>query len=158
MHRYIVTRQQYWHETEAVVEIATGGTDCVSPDALSARFADEFCEFDCPVEAAQAAIKIGQAWSLADDLPVIYVLSGSVMVTPTVQDGLTAQELMVWSAGEQAALPKCDGFTGTLTPEFWQVEDYDGKFCSEYCADNFYYDSLMCGACEDGKRKCRCDR
>lgn len=60
--KLVVTRQLQWPEGKRVVEVSVGDIDYVNPDALVAKYAGEFQEYDNPIEAVESAIDICRKW------------------------------------------------------------------------------------------------
>jgi len=62
MGNYFVSRQLYWPDGEAIVEVAIGGADYCNPDMLVPKFAGEGQEYETAIEAVEVAIGICQGW------------------------------------------------------------------------------------------------
>ena len=50
-------------------------------------------------------------------------------------NGTTFRAVRAWAEQEYVELEKCDYCAEILPEEFWRGEFEDGKFCSEYCAE-----------------------
>jgi hypothetical protein len=135
---YVVTRQKYWPDGAEAVEISSE-FDCVSPDALTPKFADEMVEFDLPSEAVETALSIAEQWSaeLGEDVPIT---TASRRYQTSAADSWSADELQRWAKRLEDEMPACET-CGHLMPDArqrWYHVEYDEiEFCSEYCADTF---------------------
>jgi hypothetical protein len=148
---YFVSRQMYWPDGDAVVEIAVGGSDVSGCDMLVAKYAGEGEEYADPREALQAAVDIREAWKQdarkrengewisevnADE---IRIEAGSGMDVQGGYDFPENEELRSWAEKELERLPKCDR-CGEIIEDKKKVTlwDYDDSaFCCEGCAERF---------------------
>lgn len=134
---YIVTRQLQWPEGVAVVEISGEGWDYVNPDALVEKYPGEFEEFKDPRKALKTAIAVAKRWK--EDEPGLEIGIGAGYTggytMPFEPRG--TDELEKWAEEEYSRLPKCarcGKIIEDLDPAF-RIEDLDGIFCSESCAE-----------------------
>lgn len=139
MNEFIVTRQQYCHSGELVVEIAQGGRDYCNADALVERYPGEFEVYDSLVEAVEIAISIAEAWKWDTDKPVLIALGCTHGMTIPFE-GQPAGEEAYAALREQAkqhdeSLPRCSICGDILKEEYFSHDFSDDKFCSEYCCD-----------------------
>jgi len=134
---WTVTRQMQWPDGANLVEVSEGGIDYTNPDALSAKYAGEFKEFEDPREAAETAIEICKQWrhDRPKDKPKVGAGATWGMTMPF--DPSTFKELRTWAKLLWNKLEKCG--CGKPLPEKkhrWTADDWSGaEFCSEYCAN-----------------------
>jgi hypothetical protein len=163
---YYVSRQHYWHDGTRAVEIVSGSSDNASADMLTPfyRAEGEDDTYDDPREAAQAAIRVRNAWVKdvpygADDAHGVIITGFTTGYGMVVPEEVSDEELMTWAEEEYQKLPKC-GHCGRLLGhdcygnEF-TTADNEYPFCSEYCADmaaREFLDSITtavhCTACD----------
>jgi hypothetical protein len=152
---YYVCRQWYYYSGERMVELTEGGLDFSGPDQLVAQYPElgECRAFERPQEAALAAIKVMKAWQKDAPNEEIHVTVRSQLAGYSGMEGepwtirdirLWAQE--AWEAWEK--LPKCvrcgevvseDDAYGNCRTVF---NDNMYPFCSEYCAEEDYYELM----------------
>lgn len=141
---YVSRQSNYYDQGAYSVEIASQ-FDYAGPGMLVAKFADEGCEFDDPREAAEAAVRVSEAWgaTIANGDPLLpltigITLVGNAFVYATVEDSMTAAEAREWAEGEWEAAPKCER-CGNLAPAADnKVATFTGETftaCSDFCAD-----------------------
>lgn len=149
---YFVSRQSYWPNGDAVVEVCTGGRDYCNPDMLVERYPGlgEGKEFADPVEAVEAAIKIRDCWNIllidGEDNARVEVGNTGGFTMP-FEDYPTDEWLRHWARKEKASLPRCGQCGGLLGDNPCRVPDLDDEvFCSENCAEKawtVYWDDNM---------------
>ena len=133
---YTVTRQCQWPDGDNVVEVSTGGIDYCNPDALCAKYAGEFEEYQDPREAVEVAINIVKAWR-KDSKEHISIGVGSTlgMTMPFSPD--TFKGARAWAKEVWKHLPKCAGCGEPLPDKRnrWHANEWDGlEYCGEQCA------------------------
>lgn len=141
MGKYFVNCQHQYYSGNYLVEIAYPGIDYAGSDMLATRYSDEG-DYDDPREALEAAIKVKEC--LQADYPdeEIGIAFGHFdMVEGEAQD---LEELRAEIEKHYESLPKCDR-CGKLRNEdetyiIYSDPDF-GKFCSEYCADEMYFEN-----------------
>jgi hypothetical protein len=142
MSKYIVSKQLSYPDGEYYVEIETGGPDMSSPDMI-----EMIGEYDCPREAANAAIDALRDWRDAEPDLDIGVSIGSTMggLASHYSEDLDYADILLWGDITYEATPKCDR-CGKMIPvsilgweeriDSWISNEHgedSGKFCSEYC-------------------------
>ena len=138
---YFVSRQSQWPEGTLCVEINSGGTDHANPGMLVEKYPGEGREYDNPVEAVEAGIKIARWWQ--DDRPAetILIAHGATggYTMPFEGEELndeTFAGLRAWAAGVYEKFPACDQCGKKMPggPECTNHEN-DEQFCGSYCAE-----------------------
>ena len=142
---FYLSRQCYWGDDEPnVVEIASGGLDYANPDMLSdkgTQYAKLGCgqEYTDPREALAAAIKIRDAWMVAEPDEAIRIECGFTGGnTLPFSDYPTDEELLQWAEKAWEGLEKCERCGEVIVDGKWYYLHELGQdvhFCSEYCAD-----------------------
>lgn len=141
-----VTRQVNTYDGTWAVEISDGGIAYCNPGALSPKYPGEFEEYDNPVEAVEAAIRIAQAWQKDCSDKEILIDHGAtggftIFFDGKEQNEETFAELRKWAKGLLDAMPKCDRCGEPIFRSPITLIDYDGlKFCDEQCAEHFWED------------------
>ncbi len=149
--KYFVSRQSYWGEEEPlVVEIAQGGCDFAGSDMLADgpefRKLGSCEEYTDPREALAAAFRIKEAWEHmlyldGDHDPVRIETGFTAGFTMPFTSYPSDDDLRKWAQEEWDKLPKCDWCGEAITGDAWMLWEYvDSKFCSQYCADEFWAD------------------
>jgi hypothetical protein len=144
--QYFVNRQMYYYaefDDTFAVEIADE-LDHAGAGMLGQKYGrlGDMGWYDDPREAALAATKIQEAWQ--QDRPDIKVnitaKSRFAWYLGEEPEPITRRELGQWAVKEWGQLPKC-GACGKPGELNWghEYNDYEGEFCSEYCADNDLY-------------------
>lgn len=149
---YTITRQLTWPEGKYTVEIVQGNIDNVSPDALSSKYEGEFSNFQDPREAIEVALKIAEQWQKDESNEHIQLAWGDTMEAMFMLESKginhdTIAELNKWAEAEYNSLPKCS-YCNAIMPDNeddWFSHEYcdaDVYFCSEYCAEQDWEESL----------------
>jgi hypothetical protein len=157
--KYVVTRQHYYYSGARVVEVETGGWDCVGPGALSAIYlwAGEGGEYADPREAARVAYDVWKAWNQTLNgsttaVPIQFSW-GSTMGMGTEHDPQDTDEddnpvyltaIQMFMLADEAAenLPKCDQCGDVLGDEVYDLDGDDSwGFCSWECYSQYTYDA-----------------
>ena len=141
--KYFVSRQCYWGvepEDRNTVEIASGGRDYANPDMLVAKYAGEGDEYTDPVKAVEAALIIAEQWQKDCPSLQINIAHGFTGGNTMPFEGCDKEELIEWAKKAHEKLPKCDQCSEILEEKStYSLCDYpDYKFCSEYCAEQYY--------------------
>ena len=104
MSKFFVSRQSYWPEGQLTVEIAGGGLDYANPDMLVEKYKHlgEGQEFDDPVEAAEAAIAVAQAWRKDAPGKKICVAYGYTGGFTMPFEPSTQKDVMAWARETKA--------------------------------------------------------
>lgn len=145
MSKFFVSRQHYFgvEESDArIVEIASGGIDYANADMLGVQYRKEGEgeEYTDPREAAEAAIKICEAWRRdageAGPEFTINVGYGHTGGFTMPFEPSTFEEVREWALDRYEQMPKCDRCGEAITGSSYSLCDGTGdKFCSEYCAE-----------------------
>lgn len=144
---YFVSRQDYWGQEpddRYTVEIASGGIDYANPDMLATKYRPqgEGQEYTDPREAAEAAIKVAEAWKKDAPELTINIAHGFTGGCTMPFEGDTVENIRKWAEEAYEKLEKC-ARCGDVLPEprkrFKLCEPYgdDGEFCSSNCAEMF---------------------
>jgi hypothetical protein len=141
--KYFVSRQVYWGvelEDQNTVEIASGGLNYANPDMLVAKYAGEGDEYTDPVKAVEVAFAIAEAWQKDKPELKINIAHGFTGGNTIPFEGCNKEELIEWAKKAHEKLPKCDQCGEILDEKStYKLCDYpDYKFCSEYCAEQYY--------------------
>lgn len=138
MEKWTVARQIQWPEGDPVVEISASGIDYTNPDALVQKYPGEFEEFTDPRGAVKVAIEICRKWRRDGEKAHIGIGATGGMTMPF--DRITFWDAEVWAKERYQSLEKCE-FCGEILPEeYWTPEFPHGKFCSEFCVEEFMKD------------------
>lgn len=139
--KFFVSRQLEWPDGNLLVEVAVGGLDYCNPGMLGVRWKElgEGQEFENPVEAAEAAIKIRNAWKAVEveEIEIAFGATGGMTLSlPRMRD----TELLAKAQEVYEGLPKCAECSGLLGEEKWAHELVvdDERFCREFCCDENY--------------------
>jgi hypothetical protein len=142
--QWYVSRQHYYYQQCYVVEIAGGGIDYSGSDMLCTQYRNEGegQEYKNPKEAAQAAIKIRDAW-IRDDKEclsttprIVFGSTGGIFTELEVDEDLSDEELLAKVDRIESKLPKCERCGEPLGEQTYSHEYSPGElFCSEFCAD-----------------------
>jgi len=130
---YAVTRQMQWPDGLRLVEIAIGGFGCAGPGMLG----DVLYEGPDPREAASVAIRERKAWEAEDpteegEEPVAIGFGSALCYAQPDESDEAVEE---WAEERHLRAPKCDECGDILGKDKYRVEDLDGTYCSEYCAN-----------------------
>lgn len=148
MTKYFCSRQSYWPAGENVVEIAAGGLEYSNPDMLSdlpdhtyGKLGDMLETMD-PREALEAAIAIRDEWNRRGGNARIEVGFTHGCTIP-FEEHPTDKQLQEWAEAAWAETPKCAKCGDPLPGEDWyyipEIGVEDLWFCSEYCADEYFF-------------------
>jgi len=142
---WTVTRQRQWPDGDTVVEISEGGIDYVNPDALAAKYPGEMDEYADPREAAEAAIRIAEAWksdSPGEDIQIAHGATGGFTMpfSGGSIDEKAKSELREWAGEQWESVDKCDQCGEAVAGRPVTLVDYgdDWKFCGENCAERWW--------------------
>lgn len=134
---YTVTRQLQWPEGLPVVEISEGCLDYCNPDALVAKYPNEFKEFEDPREATEAAITILKAWR-EDGTRTAKIAVGATSGYTMPFEPSTIPRVRKWAKETYEQKEKCP-MCGGLMPEKNERYTYEPfceeEVCSEACAE-----------------------
>lgn len=141
---WTVSRQHYYYSDELVVEIVQG-RDCSGPDALMAKYRDEFALFEDPREVVEAAIKIAEQWQADCPGDEILIANGNTLGGSLELEGAPLNEetfagLREWAQKQYDAIPKCNWCGDPICGSpfiIWEFGD-DYQFCSHHCAEEAY--------------------
>ena len=132
--RWSVTVQHRWEDSEPVVAIAVGGWDAVGPAlTVSGVILRETVD---PVEAVEAALTAAEERGLAVDLET-ELTAGDWPDATAAGTGYSPQQLRLLAKLWLAEQPECD-YCQTVAEltECWDPEwDFEGRYCSESCAE-----------------------
>lgn len=141
--KWAVTRQHYWgSDNPYAVEIAGGGMDYTNPDALAAKYDDEFTEHTDPREAVKAALAIAAAWRKDEPDKHIYIAVGHTGgFTMPFEEG-TDEAAKHWGEETYKELPKCPCCGKLMGDDRWGPADFtvpeEDKVCSERCFEKHF--------------------
>ncbi len=149
-----VTRQHYYYSGEYAVEISLGRDGC-GPDALVSHWAAEGQQDDVD-QAVESALTVQREWQKWCDESL--ERSGEaeldnegeprkviITVSNTGIHGMEGEEwseekLREWAEKYKESRTKCDQCGDPLEQNYYTISDYDDfYFCSEGCADNYYW-------------------
>lgn len=149
---YFVSRQHYYYQDIYVVEIAYPSIDSSGPDMLISKYQGEGEIFNNPVEALEVALDIREAWRKDNPEEDIYITFGCMEFGEgEIEEDIDDLKKRVQNIYDK--MPKCD-FCGDLIDEkeYYINEDShytDTKFCSNYCSEKFYFQTLItCRVCD----------
>lgn len=94
-----VSRQSYYYTGEEAVEVAIGGADYSSPNALGGAFDGELTTFDSVVEAVEAAIAIRENWEKRSRTEKALKVGRFHLVYGDTADDLTNDEALEMAQG-----------------------------------------------------------
>jgi len=97
---YFVSRQNYYYSAIKCVEIAVGGLNYAGCDMLCYRYSGEGEEYENPIEAVEAAIKIAKHW-VRDCHERIDVCAGHSQGMGLEFEPATLRELRTWAIEEK---------------------------------------------------------
>lgn len=143
--KFFVSRQLEWPDANLLVEVVCGGQDFANPGMLTVRWKSlgEGQEFTNPVEAAEAAIKIRDAWKAVEveEIEITFGATGGMTLSlPRMKD----KELLAKAEEILESLPKCAQCSEVLGKETFthDLSDED-KFCSSNCSEVHYSYCIM---------------
>jgi hypothetical protein len=132
--RWSVTVQHRWEDSEPVVALAVGGWDSVGPGLLSGGVIVR--ETVDPVEAVEAAIAAAAERGLAVDLESAPTY-GDWPDATAAGTGYSSEELRAQALLWAECQPQCEG-CGQIAAlsDCWDPEwGWEGRYCSDYCAE-----------------------
>jgi len=144
---YFVSRQKYWPDGRCVVEIANGGLDYANPDMLNPKFNGEGREYIDPREALMVARQIAKEWKNSNPKLEIEIGAGCTGGFTLPFDGKDNEELDKWAETQYNNLKKCDHCGDVIdnnnkNKQFIIQDLEDCVFCSENCAEIYYYNYI----------------
>jgi len=141
---YVVSKQHYFYSGEYAVEVAAGGLDCAGCDALSI-----VGEWNDPRDAVEVAINTWLEWGkemVDTNIILTYGYNLDMIEGSCCEQETIIEDIRLWGEQEYSELDKCDRCGDILSDndDHWVLHDYDGyTFCSENCADKYYWDNLI---------------
>jgi len=140
MNKWYVSRQCYWPDGDNVVEIAYGGLDYANADMLAdqeGKYRGHEGEYTDPREALEAAFAIRELWEDEECRIETGATGGYTMPFSSFPDD---DELRKWAEKAWENVPKCDRCGEAIQGDPWVHYEYDDwKFCSEVCAEMYYF-------------------
>jgi len=137
---YVSMQSNFYDDGRYSVEIARA-LDFSGPGALASDLAGNGSEHDDPREAVAAAIELAKFWRAEigrkrdSGLPFrCFTIAGNAYCYPTVEDAMTAPELLKWAETEWKSIPKCD-HCGTHGRDWETVYAPDDRLCSQQCCE-----------------------
>ena len=140
---YILTRQLQFDGSGFVLEISTGGRDCINPDMLVAKYEGEGSEYHDPREAVRTAFKIRDAWRRDEPAAEIGIGYGCTCGMTLPFDPSTDEELTAWANKEYEDMPACKWCRNKILDPNAAVylAGYDAWYCSANCAELHTFDT-----------------
>lgn len=106
--KYYVSRQRYYYSNESLVEVAQGGVDYAGADMLVKKYEGEAQEYVNPIEAAEAAISIRQAWQKDYPNEAIGIAIGNGQGFGLEFEPTSDEEVLAVAKRLYDKMPKCD--------------------------------------------------
>ncbi len=147
--QYYANRILSWPDGDTFVEVSEG-IDAADPGRMGIKYPHlhEGWAFDDPVEAAEAGIKIANAWSQdKPDLEIGITAQGQLAgeMGMRADDDMNEGDVMAWAQKRKDIMPKC-AYCGDLIGEVtYYNSDFisDDRYDKEFCAEQAYSEWLM---------------
>ena len=139
---YFVNRQNYYYSQQLTVEIVPAGCDYAGADMLHPVYKWEGVDHDDPLEAVRSAAMVYVQWKQDEPGAEIVFAVGDGGGLGFELEGESFVDVVKWALLEHRGLPQCDqcheiAHEGS---EWWSERgDTMGYFCSQNCADNYYW-------------------